>query len=497
MKQTINIIFILLVPFFCKSQNIGKYSALADFDEFVELLQNQSSYFQLSDYDFENHYQIVKERISNQDSVHIHFLAHEIGKVIAETVDRHASVKVENLDEGKIEILNLHFPFSIAPLNGKAVALIRNKSLKRYEYYSIEYPYIKKINGIPIIDFIKQYSYKRKKSPKEAMLYDGIKDLRDVGELFFKQNELSVEKIDITLTNGITDKTITLALSNDKNRWSNIGHTTDRELINAIYFDEAFDYNKLDEWIEDSIAYFQIPSMFSYAEFTGLEKYLRSTINKYRDAKAVIMDLRGNGGGTRDILNTLAEYIVLPDQSPWVANVAYIRNDQQLDEDIESMSSRYLYSYYSERITEIDRKAIDEFENNYKSEISFDSSKFSKPFYMILKSNETPLKCPVFVLVDERSFSAASVFTSALKGLANVKIVGVTTNGSSGRSLSFNLKNSNIRVKLSTMLSFQRNGKTLDGNGTQPDLVFERDDQHILGIRDSQLHDLVNWIKEN
>ncbi len=496
MKNTI-IILAILFSYDCKSQNIEKEAALADLKEFIQLLETQSSYFQVADYNFESHFEKVKEKISYQDSVPIHFLAFQMEKIIAETFDRHASVTMEDFDEDDIGIFNLHFPFAVAPLNGKAVGLIKNKSTKKYNYYSEEYPYVKSINNIPVIKFIEQYAYKRKNSPRAAKLYDGIKDLRDIGELFFKQDELSQKKIDIVLTNGKTDKAITLPFSKKKNRWRNIGHTQDLALIRASYFDEPFDYNKLDKWQEDSIAYLQLPAMFSYREFTELETHLKTTINKYKDAKALIVDIRGNGGGTRDILNTLAGYIVQPEQSPWVANVAYIRNDQQIDEDIESMNSRYLYSYYSEKFTDDDRKAIDRFKNGFKTELKFNLRKFSNPFYMVLESNGTPLKCPVYVLVDEQSFSAASVFTSALKGLANVKIVGVTTNGSSGRSNKFYLSNSNIKIKISTMLSFQRNGKTLDGNGTKPDIIIQRDELHILGKRDSQLNKLINRIKKN
>lgn len=496
MKKIV-LVLAIFISYNCKGQNIEREAALEDFIEFIQLLEVHSSYFQVCDYNFENHFEEVKEKISHTDSVPIHFLAFQMEKIIAETNDRHASVKMEDFDEDAIELFNLHFPFAVAPLNGKTVGLIRNKSTKDYSFYAEEYPYVKSINNIPVIDFIERYAYRRKNSPTDAKLYDGVKDLRDIGELLFKQNELSQKEIDIVLTNGKTDKIITLSLSKKKNRWTNIGHTQDPALLKAMYFDEPFDYNKLDRWQEDSIAYFQFPAMFSYHEFAELELHIKTAINKYKDAKAVIIDIRGNGGGTRDILNTLAGYIVQPEQSPWIANVAYVRNDQQLDEDIESMDSRYLYSYYSQKLTDDDRIAIDTFNNNFKTELKFNHNKFSQPYYMVLKTNGIPLKCPIYVLVDEQSFSAASVFTSALKGLTNVKIVGVTTNGSSGRSNSFHLSNSNIRIKLSTMLSFQRNGKTLDGHGTIPDIIMERDALHILGKRDSQLNTLIMRIKEN
>src|SRR5690606_23725107 len=136
--------------------------------------------------------------------------------------------------------------------------------------------------------------------------------------------------------------------------------------------DEDFDLNKLNKLLTDSIAYMAIPSMISYGEYEKLESYLQSTIEKYKDSKIMIIDIRGNGGGTREILNTLSGYFVQLEQSPWVANVAYVRSDQFLDEDISSMQSRFLYSYNSKMLSDKDRKAIDSFNRDYKTEFKVD-----------------------------------------------------------------------------------------------------------------------------
>ena len=76
-------------------------------------------------------------------------------------------------------------------------------------------------------------------------------------------------------------------------------------------------------------------------------------------------------------------------------------------------------------------------------------------------------------------------------------IAGITTDGSSGNSQKINLPHSQIRVKVSTMLSFQRNGKTLDGHGTKPDLLLMPDEGQVLGERDSQLMGLLEFINKN
>lgn len=158
------------------------------------------------------------------------------------------------------------------------------------------------------------------------------------------------------------------------------------------------------------------------------------------------------------------------------------------------MSGRFLYRYHSEELAANDRKAIDQFNKGFKLQNAVDSSKFSGPFYMVLHGGKESYRQPVYILVNEESFSAASVFASAFKGLPNVKIVGETTDGSSGNSLMLYLKNSNIRIRVSTMLSFQRNGMTLDGNGTIPDIVIQTDEKQIFDGYDTQLNELIEII---
>ncbi|MGV3762986.1 S41 family peptidase [Parapedobacter sp.] len=250
----------------------------------------------------------------------------------------------------------------------------------------------------------------------------------------------------------------------------------------------------LSKIVGDHIGYITIPQMYHYNEVAGLENFIANTLRSFSNTKALIIDIRNNPGGSREVLQTFAGYIVRAKQSPWVANVAYLRTDKPMTGDEESMSSRYLYSYNSEKLSDNDRKAIDQFREGFNLQKAIDNSKFSGPFYMVLHQGKESYGQPVYILVNEESFSAASVFASAFKGLPNVKIVGETTDGSSGNSRILRLKNSNIQIRVSTMASFQRNGKTLDGNGTIPDRVIQVDEKQVLDGYDTQLTQLINII---
>lgn len=496
MRAALAIFFLSLIQIGF-SQFISSAHAQEDLMEFKGLLETQSSYFQLSDADWELYFRQLSQEIESRDSVSIPFLAFEMEKGIAKTRDRHANIRMDDFEEDDVELFNLHFPFFTAPLDGKAAALQYKRAEKAFDYYDPKYPFVKRINGMEVKDFLAKYAYRRNNCPAEARLQSGLRDLRKMGELYYKQGEFEQREVEVEFTNGKRDKTMRFPLSERKHTWFDVGsYSSDIELMMRIWQGKPVDFQKLHKWLGDSIAYLGIPEMVSYEDYPELEGFLDKAVQSCQGAKALILDLRGNGGGTREILMTLSKYLVPPGSSPWVANVAYVRSDQYLDEDIESMEDRFLFNADSDQLSEEAKEAVEEFAATFESDSEVDPKKFSAPYYMVLESGPNTLKCPVYILVNEECFSAASVFAAAFKGLPNVKLAGVRTNGSSGRSRKFYLKHSKIRVKLSTMVSLQRNGKTLDGNGTEPDILIPREESQVLGKKDGQLERLIALIKE-
>ena len=394
MRNYLLVITVIFSTSLSFAQFVQRKEALADLKEFKISLEKQSSYFQLSDFDFESRYKQVEKKIAIQDSIPIYFLAYEFEKIITETIDRHANIRMDDFEEDDFEMFNLHFPFSLAYLDGKVVALKKSKTSQGYEYYLDQYHFLKSINGKSTDDFLEQYAYRRKHSPDQARLTDGLRDLRDIGELYFKQGEFDIKEVNVVLTDSKRDKNLTLPLSNKKNHWSDIGSLRFSDAWMSFMRGMDYDFNKLDRWLTDSIGYLALPAMVSYKEYSTFESYLRATMEKYRNAKALIFDIRGNHGGTREILNTLSGYIIQPMQSPWIANVAYVRSDQNLNEDISSMQRRFLYNYYSDFLSDIDRKSIDDFNSSYETEYKFDTKKFSNPFYMVLHGNSSSFNLP-------------------------------------------------------------------------------------------------------
>jgi hypothetical protein len=132
-QKTLQLFTLLLISTLSFSQTLTKEMALEDLNEFKNLLENQSSYYQVSKTDFENFYNEVERKINQKDSIPVYFLAFELERIISNIIDRHANIRMENFEEDDYELYNLYFPFAVSTLYEKVVALNFNRSTKEYE----------------------------------------------------------------------------------------------------------------------------------------------------------------------------------------------------------------------------------------------------------------------------------------------------------------------------------------------------------------------------
>ncbi|CAL2076885.1 TSPc domain-containing protein [Tenacibaculum sp. 190524A02b] len=473
-------------------QKISSKQALEDINEFERILKTKSSYIQLINFNYSEKLDVLRSFLSQKkETIDVNYLTNELAKILAEIGDRHASVKNDLKNKKNHATYGLRLPFGITVLNDKLIA-VKEKN-NEYELLHKKYPYIQSVNKVSIESYLENYAYKHKKAPKESKLKRAAESIQRIGKLYFENNINIEDTISVTFHDDQGNvKKENYKLSKKKQGYKSRTASNFRKNYNNL---ESNKYKKLDTLLGENIGYIAIPRMKNLKREKKYKEYLHNVIGNFSNTKALILDLRNNPGGRRDVLNLLGEYFIPKDKSPWVANIAYVRTDSVF-EDYKSMDNRYLFRYGSKRFNEKDREAINSFNNNFIPYVKADESKFTEPYYMILKSRKEFYKGIVYILVDEKTFSAASVFAASLKGLPNVKIVGNTTDGSSGKSQKFYLTNSQIRVKVSTMISYQRNGKTLDGNGTQPDVFLPKSLEQLLKIEDIQLDFLVKIISK-
>lgn len=114
-------------------------------------------------------------------------------------------------------------------------------------------------------------------------------------------------------------------------------------------------------------------------------------------------------------------------------------------------------------------------------------------------SNEGELGMPIAVLVDNSSASASEVLTGALKDFEKAKIVGEKTFGKGIVQTMFNLSDGS-GLTVTTSKYYSPNGTCIHGIGIEPDVVVEMDSEKQISEltydEDIQLQKAVEILKK-
>ncbi|WP_318308277.1 S41 family peptidase [Flagellimonas crocea] len=478
-----------------QSENFTKEQIKEDLQYLANTLNEKSSYVYLNGYDFNKDFeQYLKTK---GDTIALDDFGLFLTRTLAKIGDRHSSVNTirgYSLNESRF------LPFIYAPLDDKVVVLNQdaNKNLKiRFA----EFPYLKKIDGTAINDFLQKNRPEDIEAPKETYFTMAVRDIRDIQKNYRLINEPLPKEMKLTLSDATfrKDTTIVVPIIEKSERLRPWDEKFEREYIGTK--DEDFNkpevIKKLFD-VKDGIAYIKIPAMVSKNEapllFDKVNSFMQSIEN---NSNALIIDVRSNGGGTRDLIYEFAKYLVHPD-SVYVVNATRQRGPLPLSKEYkERLNTRYLYAY--SELGPKEQNSVKEFLKTFEPIYRLDDEKYSEYHFGLLNGTKLSEKSyhydeAVYILANEKTFSAASVFVSVFKGIPNVQIAGVTTDGSSGNSEWFDLPVTKLFGKISTMVSFQKNGKILDGFGTKPDIPIKRDMGQILWKSDTQLEKLRSLI---
>ncbi|WP_027388650.1 S41 family peptidase [Chryseobacterium gregarium] len=493
MKFLFTILFSLLAIISkAQTKNLSKQQVRHDLEFLTKTLHENSSYVYLNGYnfnkDFENYQHHLKDLTQPEDFGL--FLAETIGKI----GDRHSSLRdYESRD-------SLFLPFIYAPEGNKVLVLKRDDN-KKLELSNPKFPYLKKVDEIPVENFLRKILPEETTAPEKAYFTRAVRKLRDIQKIYTVLNKPLPAQIKLTLSDSSLENDTVLFVAPVERAKRSIYWDDEFERKYILVKDE--DYNKEEIvsqlfHIKDQIGYMQIPTMVSKEDapllFDKINSFMQSVQNS---TKALIIDVRSNGGGTRDVTYELAKYFVHPD-SIYVVNATKQRAPVPLPKEYrESLHRRNLFSF--SELDKQEQRSVTKFLKTFRPMYELDNKKYSEYYFGLFNGKKIAEQTfyygqPVYILANEKSFSAASVFVAAFKNIPNIKIAGIATDGSSGNSERFELPNSQIRVKISTMVSFQKDGKILDGFGTEPDIKIERDVDQILWKSDTQLEKLRSLI---
>jgi hypothetical protein len=250
--------------------------------------------------------------------------------------------------------------------------------------------------------------------------------------------------------------------------------------------------------LEGNVGYVRIATMTDDPRFL---RNLHDTMAAVRGTVGLVVDVRNNGGGSREVLREFFPYFMKPGEAPRVVNVAAYRlaEGEASDEKEGYLQDRSLYPLTSGAWQPAERAALEEFAKSFKPEWAPPAGQFSAWHYMVLSPRDGGpyyhYDKPVIVLTNAGCFSATDVFLGAFKGRPNVTLMGTPSAGSSGRARTLRLANSGITVRLSSIASFQPDGKLYDGRGVEPDVEAWPEPTDVIGRTDTVLDAAVKRLQ--
>jgi len=443
---------------------LTRKEAEQDLDQLEWYLERRYSYLKMKGVDYRAALDTIRSSLG--DGIPTGALALQIHKFLMLFGDGHTVVR--SLRDCFIPVG--YAPFLVTESAGRLVAF----KVDRSAFLDADHHYLESMDGIPVERWLEAARETVARGSPQYVRQRSVRNLRYVQYL---RRELGLKESDAVQ--------VELASEDEKSRRT-------LELKLAIKFPRyGIGAARASEVLPGNVGYLRMPAiMYHTAEF---QADLMAIMDRLKETRALIIDVRENGGGSRAPLLTLFPFFAGPDDPPRIANVAAYRlhEGDRRDKKEGYLEDRYVFPLTSRRWSGAERAVLESFAKTFRPEWSPPEDEFSAWHYLVLGRSEDTryyhYDRPVIILMSTTNYSACDIFLGAFKGWKNVTLMGTPSGGGSGRYRTYRLHNSLIAVNLSSMASFRPNGKLYDGNGIQPDIIAEPIATDFIGETDPVL----------
>ncbi|GAB5521768.1 MAG: hypothetical protein RhofKO_40190 [Rhodothermales bacterium] len=420
-------------------QPMPRNAMLLTLDAFETHLDERFAYAQANDFDYKAALNRIRtdvgEDLSGND------LGLLLQGVMAGFIDGHAGVRGFAYAEGAL-------PFAIDVAEGGYVAFHADRSA----FIDVTHPYVTALDEVPMDVWMEAGMPLVARGSSQYRQYGALRMLRRFNHLRAQLNLPLADSVRVTLANAAqtSEHTIMLPVVTQEQR--------------AVRFPQ-----RGSQLFDGNIGYLRLASMNDEAV-----EEIETWMPQFEQTDGLIIDVRGNTGGSRAALRALFPYVMTETDAPYVANAAKYRLNDAFDKD--HLERRYMYRADSPAWNAAEREAIETFAQTFDPEWRPPEAQFSDWHYLVLTHKTTSRSfiytAPIVILLDEKCFSATDIFLSAFKGWRNVTLVGQPSGGGSARTQDYRLDPIPLTVRMASMASFQRDGRFYDGHGIQPDVLL-------------------------
>lgn len=444
---------------------LARKEAQADLETLRGIIRDRHSYVAAVAYPYDRAIAAISARLPEQVSVRN--LALQIQKLVQHLGDSHAQV-VDWMED----VPGARSPFAIGVENNQAFAY--DPQTRRL--LDAKHPFISSIDGLPFFQWLDKAG-DITSGPYASRSQRLARSLRLLRHVDYMRCEL-----------GLPDASnIALELCDAANRSSTMVRVPVAEKPDAS--GPLLPLPNESGVRPGNIGYLRIYSQSDSA----LAARIDALMAPLRDTDALIIDARQCGGGTRECLSALFPYFMTPDDGPYIHNVARLRAPADMPVqsliDLLKVDDKAMFFRADPNVPADEKAALEALLAGFHPQWQVPEGEFTDWYYGVLRAvpGKPHYDRPVYLLMDWGVGSAGDIFVSTFKGWRNVTLVGSASNGRSGNSIPFLLPNSGIRVRLSTMASFQKTGEMYDGFGIAPDRVMEARMSDWLGESDTIL----------
>jgi Peptidase family S41 len=446
--------------------------APAVFEELIGLVEREHAYAHLRGLDLRVEAAREIERLGDQPGLRDGLLAAQ--RFVARLGDGHARVGGwrDAVPEGAGRLSCL-----LGEAEGGVVATKRDRT----GFVDGDHPFVESIDGRPIEDWISAASAYVAAGSRQLVRRRSIELIWYVPLIRQDLRLPSSPAVEVGLrsADGRSRRAISLPLSKDRaaeDVWPR------RE---SGVLPSGFGYLRIEEM-----------SLESGAGGSGVRQRLEPLMN----TPGLIIDGRGNGGGSRDVVSFLLPRLMNPGEAR-VVTVAAKRIPSVVNPSHPDgyLQDRAMYPVAWKGWSDAQREAILRTAAGWSPEWTPPggwAGRFSDWHYFVVSAGDdtgphaTPrYKGPVVVLMDDACFSATDILLGGLKGMDRVTLVGLPSSGGSANAEDYRLGALGLgtSVRLATMASFKPDGSLYDGRGVEPDVIAPRRATDLIDRTDSQL----------
>ncbi len=451
----------------------GAVDAPEMFAELISLVDREHAYAQLRGLDLRAEGERGIDRLGETPGWRDGLLAAQ--RFVALLGDGHAGV--EGWLEQAVPVGSGRLPFLLAEAEGGVVAFKGDRSC----FLDEAHPFVETIDGRPVEDWISAASVYVAAGSPQLVRRRSIELIRYVGLVRSEMGLPDGAGVEVELRSADGRRRLSLPLREERELY---GTWPRRE---SGMLPSGFGYLRIERMSLESGA----PGR------RGVGEQLEPLMN----TPGLIIDVRGNGGGDRDLIPFLLARF-MSDGEARVVTIAAKRIPSVVNPSHPEgyLQDRGMYPAAWHGWSRAQRDAIERTAGGWKPEWTPPggwAGRFSDWHYFVVSAGDddgpdaTPrYNGPVVVLMDDGCFSATDILLGGLKGMDRVTLVGLPSGGGSANVEDYRLGTlgPDVSVRLATMASFTPDGRLYDGRGIEPDVVVPRQATDLIGRTDTQLH---------